>query len=133
MTDERGPVFRRARSQQADQRDVYVDKRTPASGVTEFVCDDVTGQHEGEELARIRARRPTPERLRILEQKHDRLDDKVDEIHNDLARQSGQLALLVALAQAREERWKHIAPIVKAIGVAVALVVAAYFGHGMFK
>lgn len=52
-------------------RDRYVPKHpTPLTGVPE-AFEDATDRYEGEELQRIRARRPTPERLRKLEVKQD--------------------------------------------------------------
>ena len=67
---EKGPVWR-PRSHQ--DRDVFVDKRTPPGGTPQFVDEECTGKYEGEDLARMRSRRPTPERISKLESKHDEL------------------------------------------------------------
>jgi hypothetical protein len=81
MTDERGPVFRRARSQH--DRDVLVRKDTPAKGIPtdatpEFICDDPTGVYSSDpdKLRAARARRSTAERLEHLEAKYDALVHK---------------------------------------------------------
>lgn len=98
--DEKGPVFRRAISH---QRDVYTDKRTPPRGVEsapEPVFDDITGKYSGDDLVRARSRRPTPERLRILETKHDALNEDVTEIRVGVSKMSGQMDVLL----------KHILP-----------------------
>jgi hypothetical protein len=46
-------------------------RRSPAAGIPAPVFDDVTGRYEGEELARMRAKRETPERISRLEKKQD--------------------------------------------------------------
>lgn len=67
-------------------RDVYVPKHpTPAAGVPAFVTEEGTGVVEGEALRAIRARRPTPERLQRLEDKHDELATVVTETRLELA------------------------------------------------
>lgn len=85
VMSEKGPTFRRAQSHQ--DRDSYVEKhRTPPAGtVVDFVAEDVTGQYQGAELARIRSRRPTPERIARLEAKHDQLASIVTEMRVDVA------------------------------------------------
>ena len=49
-----------------------------------FEADEVTGQHDGDELRTLRAKRSTGERLERLEVKHDELVKKVDD-HRDAA------------------------------------------------
>jgi uncharacterized coiled-coil protein SlyX len=137
MTDERGPVFRRARSHQ--DRDHYVSKATPASGIPAETFDDPTGQCSGEQLARARSRRPTPERISRLEAKHDELAETVTEIRIGVGKMSGQLDTLVqhVLADRKEvhatERTRIATTpnIIKAIGAAIALVIAALLGKGV--
>jgi hypothetical protein len=65
-------------------RDVYVAK-TPARGVPSFVEEELTGQYEGEELERARARRPTPSRFRHLEGRADKLESRVDKLSSDVS------------------------------------------------
>jgi hypothetical protein len=90
VTDERGPVFKRPRTN-PDQRDVYTPKtKTPAS-IPQFVSEDITSQYQGEDLRRARARRPTPERIAHLEDKHDQLSSIVGEMRVDLAEIRGDI------------------------------------------
>src|SRR5678815_5540206 len=48
--------------------------------------EDITGKYEGQELEQARAKRPTDERIKRLEVKHDKLDEKVDRIELTLTR-----------------------------------------------
>jgi hypothetical protein len=117
-------------------RDVYVAK-TPGRGVPDFVPDEVTGQYEGEDLARMRAKRPTDKRIEKLEAKHDSLDGKVDDIGNRMARMEGKLdtALSVLVPERQQvhaterhkvdSRTKVILAIVGGIGTLVGLIVSA--------
>jgi hypothetical protein len=84
-------------------RDVYRPKTPPpgiakqiAPAVPEYVCDDPTGQYQGEELQRARERRPTPQRISRLEDKHDKLDEKVDPIDSRTSRIEGKLDTALA-------------------------------------
>lgn len=108
--------------------------------------DEVTGNYEGEELAQMRARRPTDMRLRILEQKqdddradHKALVAKVDQIHVDVAGMRGELSVLPKLLDLLEgkEQTKRLGIstrgkiIIAALGVAstvLAAVVASMAG-----
>ena len=89
-------------------------------------------------MTAARSRRPTPERLRILETKHDELDKTVTEIHLGVSEMRGQLGVLVThvLADRKEghitERTRigSRAGIIKAIGAALALIIAALLGRG---
>jgi polyisoprenoid-binding protein YceI len=65
-------------------RDVYVAK-TPARGVPTFVEEELTGQYEGEELERARARRPTPSRFRHLEGRVDKLTEDVSDLRVEVS------------------------------------------------
>jgi hypothetical protein len=49
-------------------RDVYTSKARTA--VPEPVFDDATGRYEGEQLAQIRSRRPTEQRIAHIEKAH---------------------------------------------------------------
>ncbi len=60
-----------------------------------YVEPEATGNYEGEELRRIRARRPTPQRLERLEDKHDQLVESVSDLREGFGRVEGQLAILV--------------------------------------
>ncbi len=78
--------FRGARGHQDQDRDVFVDKRTPSHGAPEFVAEEVTGSYEGEELAAIRARRPTPTRFKKLEEFKDEITKDVGSIKLSIVR-----------------------------------------------
>lgn len=65
--------------------------------VPETWDEDITGRHEGEELARLRARRETKDRLARLEVKHDELANAVGETRVAVARVEGQLEVLPEL------------------------------------
>lgn len=56
-----------------------------------IIEDEVTGKYEGDELDARRAKRPTDERLKRLEDKHDALDAKVDVIAGDVQKINGEL------------------------------------------
>jgi hypothetical protein len=70
------------------------------SPAVEFVCDDVTGQYEGEELQRMRAQRKPDDRIGRLEEKHDSLVKVVTETRVEVAKISGQLEVLPKLVDA---------------------------------
>jgi hypothetical protein len=67
-------------------RDIYTPKtQTPAKGVPVEVEEEVTGKHDGDELAMLRAKRPTHDRIARLEVKGDataqaqaRMEGKLD-------------------------------------------------------
>lgn len=124
---------------QADQRDILVRKDTPVTGIPGPVFDDPTGQCEGEQLRAIRARRPTPERIARLEEKHDSLAETVVEIRVGVGEMSGKLDTIIqhVLVDRKEvhatERTRIATTpnIIKAIGGAVALIIAALVGKGV--
>jgi hypothetical protein len=66
-------------------------KTSPGYAIPDFVEPEATGNYEGEELARIRARRPTSERLRRLEEKHDALSETVIDLRVGIGTMSGKL------------------------------------------
>ena len=114
--DTKGPVWR---PQSHQDRDAYVPKhQTPVGGVPSFVVEECTGKYEGADLQAIRSRRPTPERIRRLEDKHDALDRVV-------IRMDSKLDTLKEMADAaaaeRESRRRHLPATIKALGYAVAL------------
>ena len=126
----RGTMSRRRTPPGGIDRDVYVDKHaTP-----EFIAEDVTGQYQGEELARFRARRPTDERIGRLEAKHDKLVETVGAVDKTVANMAGKLeTFLETIAADRREqhqtermrigsRAKVIIAIVGAIGKAIGVV-----------
>jgi hypothetical protein len=80
----------------ADNRDHRRPKSHPL-GIPAFVEEDVTGNFAGPELQAMRARRPTPARLLRLEDKHDKLDTKVDGIAQNVAEMRGELRVLPEL------------------------------------
>ena len=87
----------------------------------------------------MRSKRPTAARLSHLETKHDKLElvvagmnGKVDAIH-------GMAARAEAAREEREQRdaveraskRAQVVPVIKALGVALALIAAAVVGHGV--
>ncbi len=127
------------RFQTQTERDVQgmSARRARDAAASTFGDDEVTGQYEGEELHRMRARRPTVERIQRLEDKHDATLATVNKM-------SGKLDTLLELAGAeadarterakaeaveRESRRKYIVPIITAVGIAAAAVAAAAL-HG---
>lgn len=60
--------------QPTDERDAYVPKHTPPTGVPDFVTEECTGRYEGEELRIRRSHRPTDKRV-------ERLEERLDEQH----------------------------------------------------
>jgi hypothetical protein len=122
------------------KRDIYTPKHPTPRAVPEFVPDEVTGQYEGEDLARMRAKRPTDKRLEKLEEKHDSLDGKVDDIGNRMARMEGKLdTALSVLVPERQQvhqterhkvdaRTKVIIAIVGGVGTLIGLIASTLAG-----
>ncbi len=138
------------RHQGADTRDLagIAARRTRDAAVPESFEDEVTGAHAGDDLKRLRARRPTDQRLERLEDKHDELRDIVTRIEVSHGEMNGKLDTIVDLAGAeavartaraeaeaaeRERRRTHIVPVIKAIGVAIAMILAAILGREVLK
>lgn len=69
----------------------------PAQGVPEFEVEEFTGRYEGEELAAMRKKRPTDERIGRLEEKHDSLTTTVNNLRVDVASIDGKLDVLPEL------------------------------------
>lgn len=138
MVDERK---RPRRHQTATERDVegIEARRERDQAIPAFVEDEVTGQYQGDELKAMRSKRPTNQRLSRLEQKHDDLSRDVSEIKGGVG---AILKLSAEAADAREKREQReaverasrrvqVVPIIKALGVAIALVLAALVGRGV--
>lgn len=66
-------------------------------GVPGYVCDEITGVVEGEDLRRERAKRPSDERIERLEEKHDRLERAVTETRVIVGELNGKLEVLPQL------------------------------------
>lgn len=135
--------------------DDRLSKRPPRLAVPVAIDDEITGKYDGPDLVEHRARRPTARRLAILESKHDELAADVSTIRADTAATRGTVDALfkmtAAAESAREAREKaenerrvadmtfaagvadakrkSIPALVKAIGVAIAVIVAAALGH----
>jgi uncharacterized coiled-coil protein SlyX len=101
------------RSQTSTERDIagIQARKSRDEAAPDFVCEDVTGKYEGAELERIRSRRPTPERLRILERKqdedrkaHQELVAMVNETRVDVAGMRGELKVLPELVDLIKSR-----------------------------
>ncbi len=97
------PIIERER-----RREIERDRQTPKHGaiVQQSTWDDITGHHEGEDLAMARARRPTPERIARLEAKHDSLDEKVDRIDVAVAGIAGQMQIIPDLIGSLRDELK---------------------------
>jgi hypothetical protein len=90
-------------------RDVFVRKTPPRSfAVPEPIEDEVTGKCEGDDLARLRGKRPTDERVSRLETKHDKLDDKVDAIDSKMSRMEGKLDTALAFITDRGQTQRTL-------------------------
>lgn len=132
MSDAKGPIWRRPRTN--PDRDQYVEKHTPPAGVPSFVDEECTGKYEGEQLARIRSRRPTPERISKLEIKHDELvkafNDHRAESNETMGRVEGKLDTTLAFItdQGKTQRTRISAnakTIAAIVGAFAAIVIAA--------
>ncbi len=86
-------------------RDILVPKHRAASqGVPGFVDEEFTGRYEGEDLARLRARRPTPERVSRLEKRVDKLDKDMAVGFAESKTRLDTLLELATKAEAERER-----------------------------
>lgn len=74
-------------------------RRSPPAGVPVEFPDEITGNYEGQDLARMRARRPTDKRLELVETKHDVLAKDVGELRVQAARIEGKLDVLPRLLE----------------------------------
>lgn len=96
-------------------------RRTPPHGqrvitpqaIPVEVPDEVTGNYQGDELRDIRARRPTPERVQRLEEKHDALLAKLDEhgerigrVEVAVAGVGGKMEILPKLVESLQDATK---------------------------
>ena len=125
-------------------RDRYVPK-TPPKGVAEQLAapveeiwDSATGRYEGEELERVRARRPTPERLRILERKQDedrtRLDGLVEvvtDVRVSVGEMRGELRAALSLVPEKHKTERTRIDARKAVLIAALGTVATLAGYLM--
>ena len=119
------------------------------------IDDEITGRYEGPDLVEHRSRRTTARRLEILERKHDTLVADVSTIRADTAATRGTVDALFKLTAAAEDarkqreqaareqrtadmtfaaavadaKRKNIPGVIKATGVAVAVIVAAALGY----
>lgn len=95
-----------------DARDIYTPKSRELPAPHEFPPDeDLTGQYDGEELARMRARRPTDKRLARLESKYDDLAEvvtetrlEVKETRGEIREMRGELKVLPELVDVLRQR-----------------------------
>lgn len=73
------------RLQSQTERDIegLAERKRRESAPVE-VDEEVTGKHEGDELARLRAQRPTDQRIARLEEKHDDLSKSVSRMEGKL-------------------------------------------------
>lgn len=131
----------------AARRDREREREAAArEGVPHIVTDDVTGQYTGDELKEHRAKRPTDQRVAHLEIKHDTLAATVVRIEVAQGLMTGKVDTILDFAAKadaerearaqrdaveREAKRLHIVPIIKAIGIALAVIAAAVVGHGV--
>lgn len=125
------------------------------AAVPHEIDDEITGKYDGPDLIEHRSRRPTARRLAILEAKHDGLAAEVAKIHVDTASTRGTVDALYKMTAAAEEarkarekteqeqrladmtfaaaqadaKRKSIPGVIKATGVAIAVIVAAALGY----
>jgi hypothetical protein len=122
--DDKGPTWRVPRPSGHQDRDRYTEKhtpRTPARGVPDFVEEECTGKYDGDELAVRRRRRSTEDRVGRIEIRLDGAVTKLDKME-------GMLETLVSLG---ERQAKHLPATIKALGVAIAVIIAAALGKGV--
>ena len=74
-----------------------VHRGRPVHDVPTLVDDDITGQYQGEDLARARARRPTEERIARVETKQDEDRKAIHTIALGLEGIRGELKILPEL------------------------------------
>jgi hypothetical protein len=130
MTDDRPRTPRSG----IPHKDYSGRKTSPGYAIPDFVEPEATGNYEGEELARIRARRPTSERLARLEEKHDGLVETVTDVRVSIGAMSGKLdtVLTHVTATHREHqatertRISSRAKVVGGIVTTLGAVIAAY-------
>lgn len=132
------------RLQTATDRELASDRaRREREAAPACEADDaVTGKYEGPELDEKRAEREPEERIARLEKKHDAL---VLEVRTGYAGMNAKLDTIIELAgaaQAEREnkaerdarialaKHKSLPAIIKAVGIAIALVIAALLGRG---
>lgn len=120
-----------------EDRDVYVPKHNTPRAVPEFVWEDATGKYEGEDLERVRRKRPTAARVSHLERRVDDLDKQMAVGFTESRTKLDTLLSLAAKADvertaalAREEkalaaRRKHTIALIGALATAAAIVIAA--------
>ncbi len=88
--------------------------RAQTAPPVEYVQDEVTGNHVGEDLRIARARRSTDERIGRLEDKHDVLAAVVGDVREAVGTMSGQLEVLPRLidiierSASRAEQREHV-------------------------
>ena len=138
--DDKGPVWRK------QDRDVRTEKH---AAPVEFVSEEATGKYEGAELQRIRARRPTPERISKVEVRQDKVEVTLTEFRVEtterLSKLEGKIDTVVDLATRaeaerarrseldaleRERKRRMVVPTIKAVAAAIALIIAALVGKG---
>jgi uncharacterized coiled-coil protein SlyX len=102
------PPFKRPpRLQSQTERDMAgLAAKRERESAPDFVEPEITGNYEGDELANVRARRPTPMRLSRLETKHDELRDVVTEMRVEVSGMSGKLDVLPSLVSAVRDSVK---------------------------
>jgi hypothetical protein len=132
VSDDRPP----RRIQSATQRDMegmQARKERAKSPAVEFVCEDVTGQYEGEELRAMREQRRPEDRISRLEAKHDSLSRVVGATREDVAKMTGKLDTFLEVVSSDRKlahQTEHVrigsrAKIIVAIVGAVVAIVTA--------
>lgn len=67
------------------ERAARAEAPTPVEGTPQvLIHDEITGQYEGDDLRKERARRPTPERISRLEDKQDKHEQRFGRIEADI-------------------------------------------------
>jgi hypothetical protein len=123
-----------------DNRDFQRPKTNPFGAVPVEVQQEATGVIEGPELDAVRERRPTPVRFKHIEKRVDDHDLKLDQHGQQLGHVVGRVDSIFTMtaaaqdarearekkeAEASARRWKLVVPIITALGIAIAAIVAA--------
>ncbi len=127
------------RIQSSTDRDIHgiAAKKEREAAPEEFANEEDSMAHDVPVRKEIRAKRDTKERLGKVEEKQDKLEDKVSAIHGDVREMRGELKTALSLiAPERKEvhtterhridsRTKIIIAIVGAVGTAIGVVVGS--------
>lgn len=123
-----GPTWKRPKTPAPIDRDVYTEKHDAAP---EEIWDEPgTGTVSGDDLRRIRNKRPTDKRLEKLEEFKDAALVRMGEIHGDVREMRGELRAFIT-AQTENGKTKRLSistdgkVIIAVTGTIAAIAIAA--------